>query len=206
MGLDYSYILYFEHHKQWEALQAVVDIASHRQPPTIIVFPDHILNVPLETWSSENGEYRFDDPNVSFHFSINFEEDEAIDDYIKYRDKDDPFRSPPDALTPRTVSIGYIYLDIRNNNSEYYFDRKFDNLVAFNFGTTGTHMSLLFDQSISIRRKFIDLLERVPGICGVFNREESGIVFWYKGQIIDEEIPDPYLTPSEIKTMFGLNG
>jgi len=203
MGIDFSYILYFDRNKLWDALQAVIDIASHHQSPTKIVFPDHILNVPLETWPSENGEYRFNDPTVSFHFSIDFEEDESIEYYMRNRGVE-TYRSPPEELTPRMVSIGYIYLDIYQGASERLSGIGGKNIVAFNFGTTGTRMSLLFYESTSIRKKFVEMLDRVPGICGVFNREDNGEVFWYKGQSLDEYIPDPYLLPSKIKDMLDL--
>lgn len=206
MGLDYSYILYFDSEKQWEVLQAVADFSAPHHPPVKIIFPDHELTFPIETWPWKEGIIKSNDPEMAFQISMNFEEDEAIRDYCQRLDNEIPDRKPPDELKPRTVAIGYIYLSIDQYANENSVGSEMDTLVAFNFGTTGSRMSILFDESNSIRRKFVELLERIPGVCGVFNREESGKVFWYKGQTLDEEIPDPYLTPSEIKTMFGLNG
>ena len=204
MGIDFSYILYFDSNKLWDALQAVVDIASHHHPPTKIVFPDRELDIPLKSWGANKGEYHYSDDVLAFHFSIDFEEDEAIEYYMRNRLDEEDYRSPPEALTPRMVSIGYIYLDIYQGASERLTGRGGQNIVAFDFGTTGTRMSLLFDESISIRKKFVELLGRVPGICGVFNREDNGEIFWYKGQSLDETVPDPYLLPSEIKDLLDL--
>jgi hypothetical protein len=72
MGLDYSYILFFSREKQWEALQAVVDISMPHQPPVRITFPDHELSVPFETWSRNDGVLPYDQPELDFHFSIYF--------------------------------------------------------------------------------------------------------------------------------------
>ena len=204
MGIDFSYILYFDRKKQWDALQALVDIALPFQPPTKIIFPDREIYVPLLTWIDKNGMLQYDEPELDLHFSIYFEEDEAIRYYLRDRKPEESFRSPPDELKPRIVSIGFIYLSIYNQTSAWYSERDAKEIVGFNFGTTGTRMSLLFDESTSIRKTFVELLERVPGICGVFNREDNGEVFWYQGQMRSDYIQDPYLLPDEIKSTLNL--
>ena len=85
-------------------------------------------------------------------------------------------------------------------------DQPASDLVLFNFGTTGTKMSILFLESDSIRKTFEELLEKIPGICGVFNRETSGEVIWFKGRQISEEISDPYLPPAEIEAILRMSG
>ncbi len=50
----------------------------------------------------------------------------------------------------------------------------------------------------------VELLERLPGICGIFNREDSGEVFWYKGHVLSDHIEDPYLLPDEIISLLNL--
>jgi hypothetical protein len=206
MGLDYSYLLYFKRKLQWDALKAVVDISESHQPPTRIIFPDHELLVPLETWSSNNATYHYNDPEIDLHMSIYFQEDEAIKDYRHRLFGDDDLRSPPEVVQQRQVPIGYIYLTIYNPSSEFYSGMDSSEYVAFNFGTTGTRMSILFYDSNSIRKTFTGLLERVPGVCGVFNREDGGgDVFWYKGQTLSEEIPDPFMTLPEIEELLGLD-
>jgi len=205
MGLDYSYLLYFDRKLQWEALQAVVNISVPHHPPTRILFPGHELSIPLESWSSNNGVLKYNDPELQMHTSIYFEEDDAIFDYLQDRIDNDNLRSPPEGNQPRKVSIGYIYLTIYNESSKRYSGIGAKNSVAFDFGTTGTSMSMLFYYSDSIRRTFVKLLERVPGVCGVFNHEEYGEVFWYKGHRLSKEIADPFMPLSEIESLLGID-
>ena len=203
MGLDYSYLLYFDRKLQWEALQAVVDISVPHHPPTRILFPDHELSIPLKSWSSNNEVRKYNDPELQMHTSIYFEEDDAILDYLQGRNGDKNFRSPPERNLNPKVSIGYIYITIFNETSQRYPEIGPKNYVAFDFGTTGTHMSMLFYDSNSIRRTFVKLLERVPGICGVFNREDDGEIFWYKGHHLSIQIADPFMPLTEIESLLG---
>ena len=54
-------------------------------------------------------------------------------------------------------------------------------MVLFEIGTIGTQMSILFDQSPSIRKTSIRFLENYQGFCGVFNREVAWPeLFWLK--------------------------
>jgi hypothetical protein len=205
MGLDYSYLLYFDRKLQWEALQAVVDISEPHQPPTRILFPDRELLIPMESWSSNNGVLKYNDPELQMHTSIYFEEDDAILDYLQDRIENGNLRSPPEGNQARKVSIGYIYLTIYNETSQRYSGIGAKNYVTFDFGTTGTHMSMLFYYSDSIRKTFVKLLERVPGICGVFNREDDGEVFWYKGHHLSKEIADPFMPLTEIESLLGID-
>jgi hypothetical protein len=189
---------------QWTiSPEYVISVPHH--PPTRILFPDHELSIPLETWSSNNGILNYDDPELPIHTSIYFEEDDAILDYLKGAIDNDDLRSPPEGNQPRKVSIGYIYLTIYNASSQYSSGIGTKNYAIFDFGTTGTHMSMLFYYSTSIRSTFVKLLERVPGICGVFNREDDGNVFWYKGQHLSEEIVDPFLPLPEIEELLKHN-
>jgi hypothetical protein len=201
MGLDYSYLLYFDRKLQWEALQAVIDISVPHHPPTRILFPDHELSIPLESWSSNNGTLNYNDPELHMHTSIYFEEDDAIVDYLQDRIDDVNLRSPPEGNQTPKVSIGYIYLTIYNESSPRYSGIGTKNYVAFDFGTPGTRMSKLFYYSNSIRSTFVKLLELVPGMCGVFNREEDGSIFWYKGKQLSIEIANPYMSLAEIESL-----
>jgi hypothetical protein len=182
MGLDYSYMLYFKKNLLWAALQGVVDIAEPQQPPTMIRFPDHELSVPLENWRGIK-QLDYDDPELDFSAVLYFSEDEAILDW-----KHDS--NPPDES--KQVSVGMIYLTIYTDLCERYPEGKKSDLVLFDFGTTGSKMSMLFQESASIRQTFIELLERVPGVLGVFNREDSGELFWREGQIVSEKIEDHF--------------
>jgi hypothetical protein len=205
MGLDYSYLLYFDRKLQWKALQALVDISVPHHPPTRILFPDHELSIPLESWSSNNGILIYNNPELQMSTSLYFEEDDAIIDYLANRDDNDNLSSSPEGFQTPKVSIGYIFLTIYNESSQRFPGIGSKDYVAFDLGTTGTRMSKLFYYSESIRSTFVKLLERVPGICGVFNREESGDVFWYKGHPLSIEIDDPYMPLNEIESLLGFD-
>ena len=195
MGLDYSYRLYFPKHLTWTALQAVVDMAEPQTPLTRIIFPDRELLIPLQTWSRNNHMLQYDAAELDFMISVYFDEDEALLDYLHGRGDEPILRSPPGSEHENQISIGYIYLTVYQERPSL----PASDVVCFNFGTTGTRMSLLFDGSVSIRKTFVGVLERVPGVCGVFNREIEATLFWWKGQPCSVEIGDPYLLPEEIE-------
>ncbi len=199
MGLDFSYMLYFERGQLWNALQAVVEIAWAHDPPTLIHFPDHALTLPLDTWAPlDKKDFQHDEPEFNFAIVLNFPEDAAILEYLRVRDHN-IHNGPPDPDTKQ--GIGMIYLTVYQEIP----DQPAVDLILFNFGTTGTNMSILFQESESIRKTFVDLLEKIPGICGVFNRETSGEVIWFKGRQISEEIGDPTLLPAEIEAALGMS-
>jgi hypothetical protein len=201
MGLDYSYLLYFRRERIWDVLQGVTEIAVHHHPPARIHFPDQVLSIPLDTWSMRGQEIQHDAPEFGFSTVLLFEEDDAILDYILSRDqgKEDFFRGPPDPDGEVRIAIGYIYLTIYQKNPFL----PTSDLVLFDFGTTGTRMSLLFDESTSIRRTFTKFLSDFQGVCGVFNREDNGELFWLKGKELDKWIQDPFLMPEEIEKTLG---
>ena len=199
LGLDFSYILYFQQEKWYEALQKVISIADPVSNPTRLIFPDHEILVPFETWVHNTGVVYADKPELEFTTALFFEEDEEIRDYRRYRSREGEDRCPPLEDKPPKVSIGYIYLSIQNNLIHREHQNDLDHLCRFNFGTPGSSMSTLFDFSPSIRKAFVELLESVPGVCGVFNREDSGVVFWWQGERLDDiKIEDAFLPPVEI--------
>jgi len=197
MGLDFSYMLYFERDQLWNALQAVVEIAWAHDPPALIHFPDHALPIPLDTWAPmDKKEFQHDEPEFNFATVLNFPEDAAVLEYLRARN-DNIHNGPPDP--DKKQGIGMIYLTVYREIP----DQPASDLVLLNFSTTGTNMSILFEGSGSIRKTFTGLLEKVPGVCGVFNRELRGQVFWLKGQQLSEEINDPTLLPAEIEATLG---
>ena len=100
------------------------------------------------------------------------------------------------------VSIGYIYLSIYKDLARLNSQNELDRYCLFEFGTPGTTMSLLFDYSPSIRKTFVELLGSIPGICGVFNREDSGVLFWWRGKQVDEiQIDDSFLAPLKLQEL-----
>ena len=201
MGLDYSYMLYFKQDQLADVLQGVADIAEKHHPPTRINFPDRVVDVPLDSGLSEEKILQYDDPELGFDTVLIFDEDEAIIDWGHGQEIDDSFRSPPGSETVNPVSVGYIYLTVYNDLSQYFpeINLKLNDLVLFDFGTTGTRMSTMFLYSTSIRKKFIGLLRKYNGVCGVFNKEEEGEVFWLNEKEISGFIDDPWLSPEEIE-------
>jgi len=202
MGLDFSYLLYFKREYMWDALQGVVNKTESFHPSLRIHFPDHEVSLPLNSRLLEEKEVQHDDPEFSFAIVLNFEVDEIIADYLYSINREDDLtdRSPPDTEGTNQVAIGYIYLTVYNDLSRRFTLEKPTDLVLFDFGTTGTRMSLLFDNSTSIRKTFVELLENYQGVCGVLNREDSGgELFWLKGQSLSENIWIAYIMPDEIE-------
>jgi hypothetical protein len=199
MGLDYRYLLYFKREDLWDALQGVVDIAEPHDPPVHILFPDKLLAIPFDSWGKEGEIIEHDKPEISFTTVLRFAEDEALFDYAlsHHIEEDLESRSPLETGGERLLSIGYIYLTIYQEIP----DHPRSDLVLFDFGTTGTRMSKLFYYSTSIRKTFLNLLKKYHGVCGVFNHEEYGELFWMDGRECSEEIDDPFMLPEEIKAV-----
>ena len=112
MGLDFSYILDFKQEQWYEALQKVISIADPVSNPTRLIFPDHEILIPFETWVQNNGVVYADKPELEFSTVLYFEEDEEIRDYRRYRTTEGEERCPPVEDKNRKVPIGYIYLSI----------------------------------------------------------------------------------------------
>lgn len=205
MGLDYSYMLYFKKDQLEEVLLGIAEYAEEHYPPTKIAFPDHILEIPLDFGLSRGKLYQYDDAEIGFATALIFEEDKAILDWGHGQEVTDNNRPPPRNGFQFPVSVGYIYLTIYNDLSMYYpeIDLDLQDLALFNFGTTGTRMSTLFYYSASIRKQFTRLLSTYRGICGIFNMDENGEVFWLNGQPIQGEIEDVWLSPDQIMDHFS---
>lgn len=203
MGLDYSYMLYFKRDQLAEVLQGLSDIAVSEFPPTFILFPDHLLTVPLGKMPpfSEDDFYQYDAAEITFDTTLVFDMDEAILDWGHAQQVDDSYHSPIWIDYEYPVSIGYIYLTVFNDLSAYDPEITLDleDLVLFNFGTTGTRMSTMFRYSTSIRKTLTALLKKFHGICGLFNDEEKGEVFWLNGKEMSEYFNDIWISPYEIE-------
>lgn len=203
MGLDYTYMLYFKREQLADVLLGVVYIAESLDPPTHICFPDRVLTLPLQKFPrySEDNVYQYDDPEIAFSTALIFEEDQAIHNWGHAQQVWDPESAPPrNAGIKNLVSVGYIYLTIYNDLSMYDPEIILDlkDLVLFEFGTTGTRMSTMFLYSTSIRKKFTELLRKFNGVCGLFNDEEKGEVFWLDGKEICGYIDDVWMSPDDI--------
>lgn len=203
MGLDYGYLCYFKREHLWDALQGVAAVAQPLGPDTRFRFPDGDRFLSLQIWASNVDEYSFNDPKFNFATSIYFEEDELIREYVGKMGNEDQFCAPPDPDGLKQYSIGFIYLSIYNDLSQYSRSFTEQDLVLFDFQAAGTTMSLLFEESASIRRRFTQLLSAYGGICGLFNNEYEGHVFWWKGQELDLYVRSAYVPPSEIEMLLS---
>lgn len=196
MGLDYSYLLYFKREALWEALQGIARIARPSPLPTLVAYPDHFRAVSLEAWGKNERIINHDDPQFGFTTAIYFPADEDIITYLKHVSHDQ-FESIA-AESPLGLPVGCIYITVYNDPKAFE-DRNADpSLVLIEFGTPGTTMSILFSESVSIRKRFEDLLVQYDGVCGVLNLEDYAHVIWLNGRPMDLRIPNPFMTPNEI--------
>jgi hypothetical protein len=63
-------------------------------------------------------------------------------------------------------------------------------------------MSILFKESLSIQKGFMELLERNNGVSGVLDMEEGGgKLFWYRSKAYELDIYDSYMRPDEIEKL-----
>ena len=201
MGLNHNYLLYFKRDRLWDALQGVAKAADPIDPPpTTIHFPNRDLKLPIATDFGEENEIPFDTYEIKFAISMRFDEDEAILDYLSGVDNDWIQRAPPRDDGVEQVLIGFIYLTVYTDLSKHYAFNKPTELVMFRFRTTGTHMSLLFSESESIRQSFSKLLENHGGVIGIFDRENDySELFWFKGNPMQVSLSSNYMLPDEIE-------
>ena len=196
MGLNFKYMLYFEKKYIWDALLGLVQISEQGGPPSIIHFPDHDLHIPFFTTDCESVEFDHTVEQLCFAISIYFDIDQEIIDYISWGGLIEEIRTPPAGKVKSQVPIGYIDLVVHQVNPY----ASTPELALFQFFTTGTHMSLLFENSISIRNTFSRLLENYHGVCGILELELSGgDLFWYHGKRMNRIISNAYLPPAQIK-------
>jgi hypothetical protein len=203
MGLNYDYLLYFEREHLWDALQGVAAVADpHDPPPTTIRFPDHDLVLPIATGFREENELPYDKPEYEFAISLVFEADDAILEYLRSGGFEEAYRAPPDLDGVKRVPIGFIYLTVYADLAQHWAFKKPVDLVLFRFGTSGTRMSMLFEESASIRRTFTGLLEKYHGVCGILDLEiDYGRLFWFRGTPMEASVWDVYMLPEEIEEM-----
>lgn len=201
MGMDYSYLLYFKRQDLWQALQGVASTSQPSKLPTLIVFPDHMLSLSLESWGKNEKLIGHDAAQFGFMTSIYFPPDAAIREYLQRVSPEHYEAMSKESLLG--LPVGIIYLSVYNNMLNFREKTWDPELVLLDFGTPGTNMSLLFAESDSIRNRFTRLLEKYHGVCGVLNMEDGGRVFWLNGRRVEAEIPDPYLPPAEIETFLG---
>jgi hypothetical protein len=206
MGLNYRYLLYFKRERLWDVLYALAGISnSEGFEHTTVHFSDHDQVLPLTTSFGKPNEIMHDDPAFEFALSLYFEQDPAILAYLHDRGDSEYGRSPPEETADKRVAIGFIYLSVYTDLSKHDAFKEPTNLVLFDFGTTGTRMSMLFEDSTSIRDTFIQLLGRYDGLIGILDREvDYGELFWFEGksyQPYEKSVLNVYTTPDEIEEM-----
>ena len=202
MGLNYSYMLYFKRDQLSDVLQGVIGIARPDPSPSQVCFPDHILKIPLGSYYSEAKTYQYDDPVLRFQPVLIFDEDQAILDWCDSRHKmDDSFRSPPGEDYVNQISVDGIDMNVYNDLSYDFPDitQELGDLVLFQFRAFISRISAMFLTSKSIRKKFTKLLRKYNEVCGLFDDEEKGEVFWLNGKEISGFIDDIWLSPEEIE-------
>ena len=204
MGLDFSYLLYFHREDLWPVLQDIAAGARAADPPTLIVFPDHILPIPLESWGPKERMIPHDEGEFGFATSLYFPEDEKIIEYIQH-----VFPESYQGLcteSPLGIPIGCIYLTIYTDLGILGGHAYDPGHVLFEFGTPGTTMSILFSESESIRRRFVELLEKHHGVCGVLNMEMEAEAFYLNGRAISLDLRDAWLPPNQIEALMLTDG
>jgi len=196
MGLDFSYLLYFKRERLWDALQGVAALCRPNELPALIVFPDHILSLSIEPWDDKDRMVKCDEPEFGFKISMYFLPDDSLKEYLQRAFSE--YYEEMSKESPLGLPVGYIYLTVYNDMHSLDQEPLDPDLVMMEFGTTGTRMSLLFSESVSIRKQFTTLLEQYSGVCGMFNMEMEGLVFWLNGRRMEEQISDPWMHPKMI--------
>jgi hypothetical protein len=201
MGLDYSYQLYFQRDKLWPVLQSLAGFAdsSEGHDQIDIVFPDgRKFTLPFSSSDGINGEHRdwnnktqpisFEDTakSIQFNTALYFEIDEVIEAYMQETQKGmrglglggEHTDWMPRRDHQNRYSIGYIYLTVGMDLNTYRGNEQRTYLICFDFMAATTRMSLLFEQSTSIRKTFIRLLEEHEGVCCLFDDKTLGGTGW----------------------------
>ena len=201
MGLQYSYLLYFDRKDLWDVLKGLEQFCeTNAKSATTIQFPDHDLVLPLESFGGAGNKHAYDRAAFGFSILMYFNEDQAIYDYCSSWGGYQNDRSPPDEGI-RKVAIGTIYLTVYADLSMHFgFVNKPTDMVLFEFSTTGSKMSTLFYFSTSIRKTFINVLEKFNGLIGILDLEDDdNQLFWFKGRHLELILPNNFLLPEEIE-------
>ena len=198
MGIEYSFLLYFERTRLWEALQGIAGIAQPGKLPTLIAFPDHLLSLPFEGFIPER-IIPSESEALSFTTVLHFPPDPQIFIYLMQTHGAGslPKTTPlPDGT--RGVPVGPVYLhvhsDLRSLKQAVYQPE----LSLVRVEAASTTMSVLFVDSIRIRERLCQFLAQFHGVCGVLNMEDYGRLIWFNGREMDEDLPEPWLAPAEI--------
>jgi hypothetical protein len=206
MGMDYSYMLFFKRESRFEVLDRLAEMADlNLEKQTLLIFPDRVMRLPFEAWLETEARLAWDDPSPRWEFMtvLRFETDEEIRYYLQHGGRGGGWEGELPLDNLGRVGIGYIYLTVYNDIRKFIEKAEDADLVLFQFGTPGSSMSVLFSESNSIRRAFLDLLEACQGVYGIFDMENEAEVIWWKGQEMAVRIPHAYLLMEEIESILG---
>lgn len=160
MGLDYKINLYFEVERLEAALKAVAASAKPSSQSVVVVLPTgQRLVLPFEQDEAfehniADGDHviRSGEMGIRLRSILRFVTDEEIrkqlpEDYMGF---DGP-----------NVDLGYIYLHI-DAGLRY---------VELSFRAAYSRLSIMFEHSSSIHRRFLDILNDAGGIVGIIDTE-----------------------------------
>ena len=205
MGIDYRYLLSFDQDACFDVLERLAEMAvpGSDHGPTTLVLPDRTVTLPYSAWFHTGSRLDWDDPSPTWDFMavLCFEPDEDIEDYldrVDFRLSEAENDDHHDELGRAT--IGYVYLTVHRDMAEWPSGTD-DDLVLFEFGTTGSRMSTLFFASESIRRTFIGLLESCRGVYGLLDMEERAELFWLRGLERSEQLPTAEMPLVELERL-----
>jgi len=203
MGLDYSYLLFFRKEALRCVLEKLGEMASSVDAVrTIIRFPDGDLVLPLTANQPGIAEFRYDAPEIHLAATFLFNQDGAISKYLGMSESLKKHSSLISDNRSEKAAIGLIYITVLQNPGSYFQCELPPGLIILNFKTPGSRMSILFQESLSIRREFIKFLERYQGLAGVLDFEKETLeLFWLKGMILGEEIPGKLVMLDELKDL-----
>lgn len=198
VGLDYRYLLFFERAADMDVFRHLARMSAGRQDdvtsvevPTAADIPYRTVTLPFQAWADTPSHLWWDDPGPQWNFAtvLAFEPDDAIQWY----QRDDPRLDEHGRH-----QIGYIYLTVHRRMSDWASGVDRD-VVLFEFGTTGSRMSVMFSDSDSVRRSMVGLLEDCRGVCGIFDWEDHATLFWWRGRDLEEELPTAELDLAEVE-------
>jgi hypothetical protein len=197
--MDYRYLLYFEREARFDVLEHLAAMAARTsEGPTTLVLPDRAVELPFGTWSEPQRRLTWDDPAPTWDFMtvLCFEPDGPIEDYL-VRLRSGPGGQEVSPYDDRgRAELGIVYLTVKNDVD----GGTGEDLVLFDFSGPGSTMSVLFWESESIRRSMVNLLESCRGVCGYFDMEDGGELFWLRGERRDDRIPYSEMSLAEMES------